>query len=86
MTEMKVLYFAWLRSKTGTGEESITPPASVTDVAGLIAWLRTQSPGHADAFGDMSAVRAAVNQEYVQTDHPVAAGDEIAFFPPMTGG
>ena len=42
MSEMKILYFAWLRGKTGTNEESVTPPASVTDVAGLIdGWVYT---------------------------------------------
>ncbi len=86
MSEMKILYFAWLRGKTGTGQESVTPPASVTDVAGLIEWLRQRSPGHAEALADASAVRCAVNQEFAQDSDPVRPGDEIAFFPPVTGG
>ncbi len=83
---MKVLYFAWLRTKTGTGEEEVTPPAEVADVSGLIAWLKTRSDGHAAALDDLRVVRVAVNQEYVPFDHPVKAGDEVAFFPPVTGG
>ncbi|WP_193182812.1 molybdopterin converting factor subunit 1 [Nisaea sediminum] len=83
---MKILYFAWMRGKTGIGEEDVTPPAEVTDVAGLVAWLKTRGPGFEDAFQNMEVVRAAVNQEFVELDAPVKAGDEVAFFPPVTGG
>ncbi|UUX49111.1 molybdopterin converting factor subunit 1 [Nisaea acidiphila] len=83
---MKILYFAWMRGKTGIGEEDVAPPAEVTDVAGLIGWLKTRGPGFEDAFANMDVVRAAVNQEFVELDAPVKAGDEVAFFPPVTGG
>ncbi len=83
---MKILYFAWLREKTGVGAEDVTPPNDVTTVASLIEWLQTRGDGHAEAFRDSSVVRAAVNQEHVGLDHPVTADDEIAFFPPVTGG
>ena len=83
---MKVLYFAWLKGKTGTGAEEISPPAEVATVGQLVAWLKQRSPGHAEAFADMKTVRCAVNQDYAQLDAPVRAGDEIAFFPPVTGG
>ena len=56
------------------------------DVAGLVRWLSTRSPGHAAAFADPAQVRAAVNQDFCGPDHPVAPGDEVAFFPPVTGG
>ncbi len=83
---MKLLYFAWLRTKIGTGSEEIEPPEGVADVAGLLDWLASRGGGYADALADLSLVRVAVNQEYVALDHPVAAGDEIALFPPVTGG
>ncbi|CAA7623260.1 molybdopterin converting factor subunit 1 [Magnetospirillum sp. UT-4] len=83
---MKVLYFAWLRSKVGIGEEEVAPPPEVSDLGALVAWLKTRSPGHAAALADMAVVRAAVNQDYAGLDHPVKAGDEVAFFPPVTGG
>ena len=83
---MKILYFAWLRSRIGTGEETVALPADVRDVRGLIDWLKTRSPGHAEALKDPSVVRVAVNQTYVQPDHKVKADDEIAIFPPVTGG
>lgn len=84
--EMRILYFAWLRSKIGTGAEEVAPPDGVADVAGLLDWLKGRGDGYGDALADLSLVRVAVNQEYVGPDHPVAAGDEIALFPPVTGG
>jgi molybdopterin synthase sulfur carrier subunit len=83
---MKLLYFAWLRTKIGTAEERIEPPPSVSTVADLLAWLRTRGPGFAEALKDLSVVRVAVNQEYVAPGHAVRAGDEVALFPPVTGG
>jgi len=83
---MKILWFAWFRSRVGAAEEIVTPPASVTDVRLLVEWLKTRSPGHAEALKESSVVRVAVNQEYVKWTHPVKAGDEIALFPPVTGG
>jgi molybdopterin synthase sulfur carrier subunit len=83
---MKILYFAWVRQRIGLGHEAVTPPADVTTVAELVGWLRDRGPGYAEAFKDTRAIRCAVNQEYVEPDHPVAPGDEIAFFPPVTGG
>ena len=83
---MRILYFAWLRQKIGVAEEEVTPPAEVLDIAGLRDWLATRSPGHAAAFAEAKQIRAAVNQDFATPDHPVVADDEIAFFPPVTGG
>lgn len=83
---MKILYFAWLRGKVGLGEEDVSPPAEIATVAALVDWLKARSPGHAAAFADLRVVRAAVNQDYVSLESPVAPGDEVAFFPPVTGG
>lgn len=83
---MRILYFAWLRTRTGRAEEDVTPPAAVATVAQLLDWLKEQSPGHADALRDTTVVRVAVNQEFAAMDTPVAAGDEVALFPPVTGG
>ncbi len=83
---MKILYFAWLRNRAGISEEEVKPPAEVKDVAGLIAWLKGRSEGHAKALGELDIVRVAVNHEHVGLGHPVAPDDEVAFFPPVTGG
>lgn len=83
---MRLLYFAWLRERIGRGSEEVELPASVVSVRGLIDWLKNRGPGYAHAFEDMSVVRVAVNQEFVSFDHPVRPGDEVAIFPPVTGG
>jgi molybdopterin synthase sulfur carrier subunit len=83
---IKVLYFAWLRERTGTGEETLTLPAEVHSVSALIDWLTTLSAGHANAFAKRQIIRCAVNQEFADPDTKVQPGDEIAFFPPVTGG
>lgn len=83
---MKILYFAWLRERIGVGEEDIVLPPGVTNVESLIDFLRTRGNGHNLALSDLKSIRVAVNQEYVGLNQPVAAGDEVAFFPPMTGG
>ncbi len=83
---MKVLYFAWLRSKIGVAEENVRPPADCATVADLIAHLITLGPAYAAAFADLRAIKVAVNQEFAGLDSPIAAGDEVALFPPVTGG
>ena len=83
---MKILYFAWLRIKVGLAEERIAPPEDVVDVASLLRWLQGRGPGFAAALQDLSVVRVAVNQEYVKPSHRLNRDDEVALFPPVTGG
>jgi len=83
---VKLLYFAWLRARIGHAEEDIALPAEVRDVAGLLAWLRRREGGYGEALRDLSVIRVAVNQDYVGADHPIRDGDEVALFPPVTGG
>ena len=83
---MKLLYFAWLRARIGHAEEELALPAGVRDVAGLLLWLQRRGGTYAEALKDLSVVRVAVNQDYVGRDHPVRDTDEIAIFPPVTGG
>jgi molybdopterin synthase sulfur carrier subunit len=82
---MKILYFAWLKSKIGTGEEILDAPQAAT-VADLIEQLKRRGGGYAEAFGNLKAIRVAVNQDFAEFDQRLAPGDEIAFFPPVTGG
>jgi molybdopterin synthase sulfur carrier subunit len=83
---MKLLYFAWLRTKIGVASEEVTPPETVVNVDGLIEWLATRGPGYAEALANRDQVRVAVNQDYVVGDQPLKPGDEVALFPPVTGG
>jgi molybdopterin converting factor subunit 1 len=81
-----ILYFAWLRERVGRAEEEVAPPASVATVGDLIAYLRTLSPGHEAALAGGNQVRCAVNQDFASPGAAIAPGDEVAFFPPVTGG
>lgn len=83
---LKLLYFAWLRTKIGLAEERVALPDGVATVADLIAWLQARGGGYAEALANLAVVKVAVNQEYVPFTHPVAVGDEVALFPPVTGG
>jgi molybdopterin synthase sulfur carrier subunit len=83
---MKLLYFAWVREKIGRGEEDLNPPADVRDVAALLDWLRARGPEYIAALDDAARIRVAVNQQHAALDAPVSAGDEVAIFPPVTGG
>ncbi len=83
---LTILYFAWLRERVGASEEQIALPAGVRTVGDLIAWLAERSPGHASAFANRRTVRCAVNQDFADPGARVGPGDEVAFFPPVTGG
>jgi len=81
-----ILYFAWVRQKLGTGEECVNLPATVKTVGELAEYLRVRGGAFTEVFCDLRRLRAAVNQEHVGWDTPVRPNDEIAFFPPVTGG
>ncbi len=83
---VKILYFAWVRERTGTASEDVTLPDGVATIRDLVAWQRGRGDGFADAFAEGDLVRCAVNQSHVALDHPISDGDEVAFFPPVTGG
>ena len=83
---MKVLYFAWLRQRIGMAEETVPLPSNVTTVGGLLTFLQGRSDEHAAALADLSVVRVAVNQDYARDADPVSDEDEVALFPPVTGG
>lgn len=83
---MKILYFAWMRQRIGSSAETVDLPGDVTTVNDLVDWLVGRGENYGQAFAKREVIRAAVNQEYVRFDHPVRNEDEIAFFPPVTGG
>ena len=72
---MKILYFAWLKQKTGLSSEEVAPPAEVTTVADLADWLAAKSAGHAQALANRDVVRGAVDQESgtTRSDSPACA-------------
>ena len=81
-----VLYFARLRETLGTGSEKLALPAGVQSLEGLRAMLVARGGTWAQELAPGKPVRAAVNQAMAVGDTDVADGDEVAFFPPVTGG
>lgn len=83
---MRVLYFAWLRERIGTGSEEVEPPKDVVTVADLVEWLKTREQRYEAAFADLKSIRVAIDQEQAEFDDPIGTAREIALFPPVTGG
>ena len=83
---MKVLYFAWVRENVGKSEETLALPETLKTVSDLISFLSAKDDGYQEAFKDPSRLRAAINQTFVPLDHDLGGAEEIAFFPPVTGG
>jgi molybdopterin synthase sulfur carrier subunit len=83
---MKAIYFAWIRERIGKTKAGLAPPAVVSTVDGLMAWLTRQRDGYAYAFEKAAVVRAAIDRRHVRHDAPITGAREIAFFPSMTGG
>lgn len=84
--KVKVLYFAGLREQLGSGGEDLELSAAASTVAGLRTHLMARGGAWQSALAQGRALRVAVNQEMAQPTTPVKPGDEVAFFPPVTGG
>jgi sulfur-carrier protein len=82
----RLLYFAWVKEKTGIAAEDVALPADVATVAELMSWLKTRGPEFANAFARSEVIRAAIDQSHVRHDAEIGGAREIAFFPPVTGG
>ena len=83
---MKILYFAWMREHTGCSSEEIKLPAEIRTIGDLASYLRGRSAGHDAALRNLKTVRVAQNRTYARLGSPIEDSDEIAFFPPVTGG
>lgn len=81
----RFFYFSWVRERIGRAEERIELPATANTVAALLEFLRGRGEPYAGALAD-SRLRVAVNQTHAQPGDTVADGDEIAIFPPVSGG
>jgi len=84
---MKLLYFGWLRQKIGKAEETLDVPAHVTEVGQLLDWLESLGPNYATALKERRAVKVA-GQSGLCPAPPIRSkpADEVALFPPVTGG
>ena len=82
----RLLYFAWVKEKTGIAAEDVELPREVTTVAELMSWLKTRGPEFEHAFERSEVIKAAIDQRHARHDAVIAGAREIAFFPPVTGG
>ncbi len=83
---VKLVYFAWVRERIGKSHEEIELPENVLTISDLIAHLCTIDEGYAAAFIEPQVIRAALDKSHVHHDEAIGDANEIAFFPPMTGG
>ncbi len=84
--KVRLLFFAAVKEKLGRDAEEIDLPAGVATVAALREHLGARGGAYAEVFAGKKLLKAAVNQDMVPASAPVRAGDEVAFFPPVTGG
>ena len=84
--KVRVLYFAGIREKLGRDAEDVELPAGAATIAGLRSHLQARGGAWAEALADGRLLRAALNQDMAQPAAPIEPGDEVAFFPPVTGG
>jgi len=83
---IKVLYFAALREQLGATSEQLDLDPGLTDLAALTARLRKRGGAWEEALGGSQSLLMAVNSELAGLDTPLTDGDEVAYFPPVTGG
>lgn len=84
--KVRVLYFASLREQVGLSKEEVELPGDAYTVGALRALLQARGGAWATALAEGKLLRMAVNMDMAQGDAPIKAGDEVAFFPPVTGG
>ena len=83
---ISLVYLARLREAFGAASERIEAPSAVNTVGALRAWLATRGGAWASELAPGRAVRIAVNLDLATSETPIRAGDEVAIFPPVTGG
>jgi molybdopterin synthase sulfur carrier subunit len=83
---LTLVYLARLRDAFGTATESVRLPAGIATAAELRRWLAARGGAWATELAPGRAVRMAVNHDMAQPETPVRPGDEVALFPPVTGG
>jgi len=81
-----VLYFARLKESLNYSTEEIDLPADVSSIAALKLHLAKRGEAWANLFNGQQTIRAAINHALVENDAVIKNGDEVAFFPPLTGG
>jgi molybdopterin synthase sulfur carrier subunit len=87
LVRLRLVYLARLREAFSSAGETLELASHDTPrVSAVVATLRARGGAFESELAPGRAVRFAVNQRLVHADHPIADGDEVAIFPPVTGG
>ena len=83
---MKILYFSWIKDKIGKTHEDIQIKDNIKTIDDLIAYLKKNNESYEEVFKDTSSIKVSINMETANFKDQINNNDEVAFFPPMTGG
>ena len=83
---MVIKYFSWIKEHIGKSEELIELPNDVTTISELINYLYNLNDNYKKVFEKRDLIKIAVNKTYCSVETKINNNDEIAFFPPVTGG
>ena len=83
---MVIKYFSWIKEQIGKSEEQINIPSDITNVNQLINYLNEKDTKYSLIYEKKELIKIAINKTYSSFDAEISNEDEIAFFPPVTGG
>ena len=83
---MIIKYFSWIREHVGKSEENFDLPSDITTINELIDHLNNLNDKYKHAFAKRSLIKIAINKTYSPIESKINNNDEVAFFPPVTGG
>jgi len=83
---LHIVYFAWVKERLGKAEEGIDIPDEVGSISDLIEFMVAHDSLYEHVFSDLAKLRFALDQEFVPINEPIGDAQELAIFPPVTGG
>lgn len=84
--KLTIIYFAWVKERLGFSDEQVDCPVAGTTIAELLQQLQHRDASYRDVFADTAKLRFALDQNFVQPSEAIGDADELAIFPPVTGG